>query len=71
MRSWHRITFPAQLLAQDRLAVGIMIKRAWTGKGLAARSKRSDEGFNRLNEGRQEQHDENDNLRPQREVREQ
>jgi hypothetical protein len=35
------------------------------------RNKRSYEGFDRLNEGRQKHHDENHNLRPQREVLEQ
>jgi hypothetical protein len=41
------------------------------GKAWVTRNKRSYEGFDRLNEGRQKHHDENHNLRPQREVLEQ
>ncbi len=61
----------AQLLAQDLSLLGITgtIKRAWVGRTWTARNERSYEGFDRLNEGGQEQHGENHHLRPQRDVR--
>jgi hypothetical protein len=73
MRSWRRIAFTAQLLALDLWMLGSKgtIKRAWMGRAWVARNERSYEGFDHLNEGRQEHHDEDHNLRPQREVLEQ
>ena len=73
MTSWRRIAFTAQLLAQNQLLPGITvtIKRARMGRVWVTRNERSYERFDRLNEGRQEQHDENHNLRPYWEVREQ
>lgn len=69
-RLWYRVTFPAQLLALGLplSRIRVTVKRAWLGRVWVTRSERSNESDSRLNEGGQEYHYEDDNLRPQRDV---
>ena len=69
MGSQPRIAFTAQPLTQNQLLRGIKvtIKRAWAGVWVTWKEL-SYESYGRLNEGGQEYHHEDHNLRPQRDV---